>query len=175
MCNWDEDTITMAVAAARDCLKGVDKTTLDGLYLASTTLPFADRQNAGIVSAGLNLGSQLITSDFTSSQKAGSTALVTALETVKSGERKNVLVAAADRRETKSAYFYEMWFGDGAGAFTVGDTDVIAEYKLPECHFVEMLIDKIGGKDVYPGEEKMSEKFWPEEMMKLDFVLEYIE
>jgi len=38
-----------------------------------------------------------------------------------------------------------------------------------------MLIDKIDGKDVYPGEEKMSEKFWPEEMMKLDFVLEYIE
>ena len=55
MCNWDEDTVTMAVAAARDCLKGVDKNTLDGLYLASTTLPFADRQNAGIVKAALNL------------------------------------------------------------------------------------------------------------------------
>ena len=26
MCNWDEDTITMAVAASRDCLKGMDKT-----------------------------------------------------------------------------------------------------------------------------------------------------
>mgnify|MGYP001826988832 CR=1 FL=1 len=129
MCNWDEDTITMAVAASRDCLKGMDKTALDGLYLASTTLPFADRQNAGIVSAALNLGSRMITSDFTSSQKAGSTALITALETVKSGERQNVLVAAADRRETKSAYFYEMWFGDGAGAFTVGTENVIAEYK----------------------------------------------
>ena len=129
MCNWDEDTVTMAVAASRDCLKGMDKTALDGLYLASTTLPFADRQNAGIVSAALNLGSDLITSDFTSSQKAGSTALITALETVKSGERRNVLVAAADRRETKAAYFYEMWFGDGAGAFTVGTENVIAEYK----------------------------------------------
>ncbi|MBW2611219.1 MAG: SDR family NAD(P)-dependent oxidoreductase [Deltaproteobacteria bacterium] len=129
MCNWDEDTITMAVAASRDCLKGVDKTALDGLYLASTTVPFADRQNAGIVSAALNLGSELITSDFSASQKAGSTALITALETVKSGDRKNVLVAASDKRETRAAYFYEMWFGDGAGAFTVGSTDVIAEYK----------------------------------------------
>jgi 3-hydroxy-3-methylglutaryl CoA synthase/NAD(P)-dependent dehydrogenase (short-subunit alcohol dehydrogenase family)/putative sterol carrier protein len=129
MCNWDEDTLTMAVAASRDCLKGVDKNTLDGLYLASTTLPFSDRQNAGIVSAALNLGSHLITSDFSASQKAGSTALITALESVKSGDRKNILVAASDSRETKTAYFYEMWFGDGAAAFTVGDTDVIAAYK----------------------------------------------
>jgi len=62
-----------------------------------------------------------------------------------------------------------------SGLVVVLPSDVIAEYKLTECHFVEMLIDKIDGKDVYPGEEKMSEKFWPEEMMKLDFVLEYIE
>ncbi len=129
MCNWDEDTITMAVAAARDCLKGMDKQKLDGLYLASTTLPFADRQNAGIVSAALNLNSRIITSDFTASQKAGSTALITALESVKSGDRSNILVTASDRRETKTAYFYEMWFGDGAAAFTVGNTDVIAAYK----------------------------------------------
>jgi 3-hydroxy-3-methylglutaryl CoA synthase/NAD(P)-dependent dehydrogenase (short-subunit alcohol dehydrogenase family)/putative sterol carrier protein len=129
MCNWDEDTLTMAVAAARDCLKGMNKQKLDGLYLASTTLPFADRQNAGIVSAALNLNSRIITSDFTASQKAGSTALITALESVKSGERKNILVTASDKRETKTAYFYEMWFGDGAAAFTVGDTDVIADYK----------------------------------------------
>ncbi|MBW2428207.1 MAG: 3-hydroxy-3-methylglutaryl CoA synthase, partial [Deltaproteobacteria bacterium] len=46
MCNWDEDSITMAVAASRDCLNGKDKDSLDALYLASTTLPFADRQNA---------------------------------------------------------------------------------------------------------------------------------
>ena len=25
MCNWDEDSLTMAVAAARDCLTGVDR------------------------------------------------------------------------------------------------------------------------------------------------------
>jgi len=129
MCNWDEDTLTMAVAASRDCLKGMDKHALDGLYLASTTLPFADRQNAGIVSAALNLDSNLITSDFAASQKAGSTALITALESVKSGDRKSILVAASDSRETRTAYFYEMWFGDGAAAFTVGDTDVIAAYK----------------------------------------------
>ena len=129
MCNWDEDAITMAVAAARDCLKGMDKTNLDALYLASTTLPFADRQNAGIVSAALNLRDEFVTADFTASQKVATTALITALESVSSGEKHNILVAASDRRETKTAYFYEMWFGDGAAALMVGDTDVIAEYK----------------------------------------------
>jgi len=129
MCNWDEDAITMAVAASRDCLKGKNKLLLDGLNLASTTLPFADRQNAGIVSTALNLRSDILTSDFTSSQRAGTNALLAALESVKSGDRHNVLVTAADKRETKPAYFYEMWFGDGAASLMVGDSDVIAEYK----------------------------------------------
>ena len=129
MCNWDEDSITMAVAASRDCLCGRDKKELDGLFLASTTLPFADRQNAGIVSTALNLKDNILTSDFTSSQKAGTSALVTALEAVRGGGMKNIMVTAADRRETKTAYFYEMWFGDGAASVAVGDKDVIAEFK----------------------------------------------
>jgi 3-hydroxy-3-methylglutaryl CoA synthase/NAD(P)-dependent dehydrogenase (short-subunit alcohol dehydrogenase family)/putative sterol carrier protein len=129
MCYWDEDAVTMAVAAARECLIGQDKQAVEGLYLGSTTLPFADRQNAGIVATALNLPSNMLTSDFTASQKAGSTALLTALETVQGGARHNILVAAADRRETRTAYFYEMWYGDGAAALMVGDQEVIAEFK----------------------------------------------
>ncbi len=129
MCNWDEDTLTMAVAASRDCLIGKDKGTLNGLYLASTTLPFADRQNAGIVATALNMPSSILASDFTASQKAGTTALLAAIESVKSGERDNILVTATDKRETKPGYFYEMWFGDGAASLMVGSEDVIAEFK----------------------------------------------
>ncbi len=129
MCNWDEDALTMAVAASRDCLIGRDKSTLNGLYLASTTLPFADRQNAGIVATALNMPSSILASDFTASQKAGTTALLAAIESVKSGERDNILVTATDKRETKPGYFYEMWFGDGAASLMVGSEDVIAEFK----------------------------------------------
>jgi 3-hydroxy-3-methylglutaryl CoA synthase/NAD(P)-dependent dehydrogenase (short-subunit alcohol dehydrogenase family)/putative sterol carrier protein len=128
MCNWDEDSLTMAVAAARDGLTGMDKSRIDGLYLASTTLPFADRQNAGIVATALNLRSDILTSDFTASQKAGTSALIAALDAVRAGDRHQLLVAAADRRETRAAYFYEMWFGDGAAAVCVGDDNVIAEF-----------------------------------------------
>jgi len=73
MCNHDEDALTMAVAAARDCLAGKDKSLVDTSYLCSTTLPFADRQNAGILSTALNLKSDLMTADFTSSLRAGTT------------------------------------------------------------------------------------------------------
>jgi len=40
-----------------------------------------------------------------------------------------VLVAAADKRPTKSAFFHEMWFGDGAASLLLGNKNVIAEMK----------------------------------------------
>jgi len=127
MCNWDEDSLTMAVAAARDCLTGMDKGKVDALYLCSTTLPFADRQNSGIASTALNLKDDVLTADFTASQKASTSGLVTALDAVKGGDKELVLVAAADKRETKSAYFHEMWYGDGGAALLMGTENVIAE------------------------------------------------
>ena len=155
MCNWDEDAITMAVAASRDCLRGQGKQKLDALFLASTTLPFADRQNAGIVSSALNLKDNLITADYTSSQKASTTAMITALESVKSGERDRIIVSATDRRETKAAYFYEMWFGDGAASLMVGASDVIAEYKGSYSVTHEFV-------DHYRGFDKKYDYMWEE-------------
>lgn len=128
-CNWDEDSLTMAVAAARDCLIGTDKGAVDALYLCSTTLPFADRLNAGIVKTALNLKDAIIAQDFTSSLRSGTSGLITALSTVGQGDVKQVLVIASDKREAKAAYFYEMWFGDGAAALLVGNSDLIAEFK----------------------------------------------
>ena len=128
MANWDEDCLTMAVAASRDALVGVDKTKLDGVYLASTTLPFSDRDNAGVVKSALNLRDDITSADFASSLKAGTTALMTALEVVKGGDKHRILVTASDKRRTKAASNEEMLFGDGSGALVVGDDQVIAEY-----------------------------------------------
>jgi 3-hydroxy-3-methylglutaryl CoA synthase/NAD(P)-dependent dehydrogenase (short-subunit alcohol dehydrogenase family)/putative sterol carrier protein len=155
MCNWDEDPITMAVEASRDCLRGRDKSKLDALYLASTTLPFADRQNAGIVTAALNLRDDMLTADHTASQKAATTALITALESIQSGQRHNIMVTASDSRETRTAYFYEMWFGDGAAALTVGDADVIAEYKGSYSLSMDFV-------DHYRGASKKYDYVWEE-------------
>lgn len=128
-CNWDEDALSMCVESSRDCLTGINKRAVDALYLASTTLPYADRQNAGIVSTALNLREDIVTADFTSSLKSSTTAILAALDALRAGTRKQVLVTASDRRETKAAYFYEMWFGDGAASLLLGDENVIAEFK----------------------------------------------
>lgn len=128
-CNWDEDSLTMAVAASQNCLKGMDKGAVDALYLCSTTLPFADRLNAGIVKTALNLKDNIIAQDTTSCLKAGTTGLITALSAVRNNDVSRVMVVASDKREAKAAYFYEMWFGDGAAALMVGDSDVIAEFR----------------------------------------------
>ena len=123
-CSWDEDALTMAVAAGRDCLTGVDRSRVDTCYVASTTLPFADRSAAAVVTTALNLRDDLRSADLTTSQRAGTAALRAALEDA-SG---TVLVTAADQRKTKAATFYEMWYGDGAAAVLVGEGDVVAEY-----------------------------------------------
>jgi len=128
-CNWDEDSLTMAVAAAQDCLRGMDKRAVDALYLCSTTLPFTDRLNAGILKTALNLKDNVIAQDTTSCLKAGTTGLITALSAVRNNDVSRAMVVASDKREAKAAYFYEMWFGDGAAALMVGDSDVIAEFK----------------------------------------------
>jgi len=128
-CNWDEDSLTMASEAARDCLRGFDKSRIDALLLCSTTMPFADRSNAGVLKTVLNLRDDIHVQDLGSSLRAGTTGLISALHLVENGDIENALVVASDKRETKAAYFYEMWFGDGAAAVAVGKSDVIAEFK----------------------------------------------
>ncbi len=128
MCNWDEDAMTMAVAAGRDCLAGMDKSKVGGIYLASTSTPFADRSNAGVLATALNLSEDVVCADFSSTQKAGTSALVAALQAARGAEGRDFLVTAADRRRTKAAWFHEMWFGDGACSLLVGTENVIAEF-----------------------------------------------
>jgi 3-hydroxy-3-methylglutaryl CoA synthase len=130
MANWDEDAVTMAVEAARDALPNSrDPLTSRGgvgaLLFASTTMPFADRQNAGIVSAALSLNENIHTADVTGSQRAGLSALILALEKA-AAEDKSVLIASADRRATRAGATQEFQFGDGGAAFIVGKQNVAA-------------------------------------------------
>ncbi|RYD59927.1 MAG: hydroxymethylglutaryl-CoA synthase family protein [Sphingomonadales bacterium] len=127
--NWDEDAITMAVEAARDCLTGIDRTEVAGLTLASTTLPFADRLNAGIVKEALTLADKTAAADAGGSLRAGTSALLAALE----GSRTRLCVAS-DLRKARAASDAELIQGDGAAAILVGQGDVIA--RLVASHSV---------------------------------------
>jgi len=88
--NYDEDTISMAASAALDCMKGQVREEIDGLCFASTSLPFAQRQNAIIISDALDLRSTIRTADYTGSLKAGTAALLSALDAVRAGSKRPV-------------------------------------------------------------------------------------
>ena len=86
MCNWDEDVVTMSVAAARDMGSSEN---IELICVGSTSFPFADRQNAGIVSEALNLGANVRTMDVAGSQRAGTSALLSGLDSVRAGVNAN--------------------------------------------------------------------------------------
>ncbi|MCK9284124.1 MAG: OB-fold domain-containing protein [Rhodocyclaceae bacterium] len=128
MANWDEDSITMAVAAARDCLGAdEDRSHVAAVLLASSTLPFAERQNAGIVREALTLGRNVEVMDITGSQRSALSALGEALLRAKA-DAGETLVLAADNRETRAASAAELDCGDGAAALLIGRDKVLAEY-----------------------------------------------
>lgn len=122
---WDEDAVTMAVEASRDCLEGRDRAAIGDVYFASTTAPFADRQNAGIVKEALNLADMVGSLDAGGSQRAGTSALITALRASAKGG--TILHCAAERVAPPAASEREMLAGDAAAALLIGTGPIIAE------------------------------------------------
>ncbi len=123
-CDHDEDAITMAVAAAAPCCRSFDTGTISSLVLASTSLPFVDRQNAGIVGEALGLGEDIHTADTTGSQRAGTSALIQALQSTRGAQ----LVVAAEKRLCKPGSVAEMTSGDAAASVLVSSDNVIARF-----------------------------------------------
>ena len=166
--NWDEDAVTMAVEAARDALgsTGRDGDVIQGLYLASTSLPFQDRQNAGIVAEALHLGHSLRTLDVTGSQRAGTSALVTALQAVAGGGGP-VLVVGAEKRRTKAASPLELTTGDGAAALLIAQGGGAARLLGHATETVDFV-------DHYRGQNQAFDYVWEERWVRDEGYLEIV-
>jgi hydroxymethylglutaryl-CoA synthase len=117
--NKDEDSLTMAMAAGADCLAGIDPSTIDGVYFATTTAPYDEKQCAAVIAAALDMRTDINTADFTGSLRAATTALRAAADAVDSGSAKNILVVSADCRLGEPESMWEQLLGDGAGAVLV--------------------------------------------------------
>lgn len=158
MCNWDEDALTMAVEAGRDCLAGGRPEDLKAVFLASTTLPFQDRQNSGVLTTALSLGQSLLTLDVTSSQRAGTSGLITALNAAQ-GLGGPALFVAAEHRRSKAASAFEMMSGDGAAALLLGTEGVVAEYLGARQAAVDFV-------DHYRGQNEAFDYGWEERWIR---------
>ncbi len=124
---YDEDSLTMAVEAGLDCLSHLDPKKVDGLFFATTTSPYKERQCSSIMAFPLDLRADIRTADINTSLRAGTTALLLAYDAVKAGSAGSILVTCADVRLGAPAGMVEQQLGDGAGALLMGTENVIAE------------------------------------------------
>lgn len=163
LCNWDEDPITMAVEAARDALSERGRSSIGSVSFASTSFPFVDRLNSGLVADALGLPDTISATDVTGSQRAATSALAKAL-----GAQQESLLVAAERRPTRAGSVSESQNGDGAAALMLGEgnalatlvaaasltVDFVDHYRTPEAptdyHWEERWVRDAGHLDLLP-------------------------
>src|SRR3954454_15284947 len=122
--SYDEDATTMAVAAARAAVRGVDEP-VRGLWLATTSPTYADKTNATAVHAALRLDRTTPAFDAAGSVRSTMGALFAAV-----AGRCAVLVVGSDMRVGRPGGPDESAGADAAAAVVVGDGDgapVLAE------------------------------------------------
>ncbi len=124
--SYDEDAVTMAVEACRDCLKGFGPQEIDELYLASTTFPYGEKQSAALVAAALDLGREVLTIDLAGSLRSGTGGARLAAGAIQGKRARNVLVCASDLRLGLPNGPKELELGDGAAALLLSDSGVVA-------------------------------------------------
>jgi hydroxymethylglutaryl-CoA synthase len=120
--NNDEDTITMATEAAIDCLGGLKREEVGGLYFASTSSPYKEKECSTLVAMAADLRPEISTADFANSLRAGTQAFRAASDAVVSGSASQVLVTVSDCRMGYPRSNYEQTFGDAAAAFLISNT-----------------------------------------------------
>src|ERR1043166_3874448 len=131
--NYDEDALTMATEAALACVADGQVPPLDGLYFASTTSPYREKQVASLIATACDLPRRTHTADFSGSVRAGMSAILAAVHALQAGARDDVLVCAADTRLAAPESEMEGQLGDAAAALRVGREGVIAEVVDTAC------------------------------------------
>jgi hydroxymethylglutaryl-CoA synthase len=131
---YDEDCITLGTAAVFDCLKRA-RQPANGLYFATTTSPYHEKQGAAIIASAVDLNREIQTSDCTNSLRAGTIALKSAFDSVKAGSAEAIVVCAADSRTGAPQGKFEQLLGDGAAALMIGSDQPIAEIECSHSIF----------------------------------------
>jgi 3-hydroxy-3-methylglutaryl CoA synthase len=150
----DQDALTLGAEAALECLRGRDVSAIDAIYFATTTSPYAEKHAAATIAAVLDL-QDVMTVDVTGTLRAGTTALRTALDAVRSGSARAALVVAADMRPAEPSTSMEQLFGDAAAAVLVtkeapvsviGEASVAEEFTGPWRRTTDHYVHSFDGK-----------------------------
>jgi len=136
--SYDEDSVTMAVEAARSCLRGVEKAEVRSLYFATTSPPYVEKLNASAIHAATDLPATVLALDLACSVRAGMGALLAAHDSAGAG-RGASLATMADVRIGAPEGQAEQSGGDAAAAFVFGSGRVIADVEATYSETLEYL------------------------------------
>jgi hydroxymethylglutaryl-CoA synthase len=130
----DQDTITMAVEAARFALRraGIGGQKVGAVYVGSESHPYAVKPSGTTVAEAIGAVPDCHCADFEFACKAGSEGMFVAMGLVKSGEIEYGLGIGADTSQGAPGDALEYSASAGAAAFLFGGkpSEIIAE-----CHF----------------------------------------
>jgi hydroxymethylglutaryl-CoA synthase len=115
ICNWDEDALTMAVEAARGALPAAPAP--QSVVFCSTTAPFADRDDAIVLAAALDLPDSVESLNVGASLRAATSG---AINVMRRGDAARTLLVASDARLTRAGSPQELTYGDAAAALLLG-------------------------------------------------------
>ncbi len=121
----DEDTVTMSVAAAMNACKNQTLSSLNAVFFASVTAPYSEKQCAAEVAAVLEADAGVRTCDFANTLRAGSAAMLGAMDTAELTGG-TALATMSDCRLGAADGKFEADLGDAAAAFMFGNENVIA-------------------------------------------------
>lgn len=122
--SYDEDSVSMAVEAARDAVRGGQP--LDTLIFATITPAYAEKLDTATIQAALDLPEQVASVQLSNTTRAGVSALLLGLDLAAAGKR--ALVCASDVSVGAPYGGRESAGGDAASAFVTGpDAEAIAK------------------------------------------------
>ncbi|PWR20939.1 3-oxoacyl-[acyl-carrier-protein] synthase III C-terminal domain-containing protein [Zavarzinia compransoris] len=115
---FDEDALTVAVEAARIAVRKSGP--IAKVVLATTSSPFTERAQAGLLIDALHLPAETRCLDVAGSRRAGVSALLDALL---AGDGGDTLIAAGENRPGQAGNALHLAWGDGGAAALVGPGD----------------------------------------------------
>jgi 3-hydroxy-3-methylglutaryl CoA synthase len=159
----DEDSVSMAVEAARGALRDAPALAPAALLFATTSPPYAEKTNAATVQAALGLSENVASAELGGSSRMGLAALGLGLDLASAG--RPALVCAGDVMIGAPGGPRESQGGDAAVAFLTGPdeesaarllgrasatVELLDTWRLPEDRFAKQWEERFGAEVLGP-------------------------
>ena len=121
----DEDTITIAIEAARNALKhaGISGGDIGAIYIGSESHPYAVKPSGTVLAEAIGAAGQVMISDLEFACKAGTAAIQLCMSHVDANRTKYGLAIGADTSQGLPGDALEYTAAAGGAAFVIGPDD----------------------------------------------------